>query len=68
MPELSVLYVGACDLANTDKYTVDNVKATFPKDLTKFLEEWPEKPKVRSSLDLKNVGLIGSSRTISGWS
>ena len=41
VPELSVLHVGACDLANTGKYTVANVKKSFFKDVDEFLVQWP---------------------------
>ena len=31
VPEVSVLHVGACDIANTDRYTVANVKVIFQR-------------------------------------
>ena len=44
-PDLSILHVGACDLANTGKYNKDNVKKQFIKDLSYFLREWPRRAK-----------------------
>ena len=41
VPEVTVLHVGACDIANTNRYTRDNVKNLFVSDLVEFLEQWP---------------------------
>ena len=41
VPEVTVLHVGACDIANTDRYTLDNVKGLFFRDLEDFLKQWP---------------------------
>ena len=51
LPELSILHIGACDLANTGKYDKENVKKQFLKDLSHFLREWP----VRARKTLKDV-------------
>ena len=43
VPELSILHVGACDIANTGKYNAGNIKKNFIVDLKNFLTEWPKK-------------------------
>ena len=43
IPRVSVLHVGACDFANTDKYNSTNVKKQFVTNLDHFLEEWTNK-------------------------
>ena len=45
MPELSILHVGACDIANTGKYERETVKKEFLNDLSHFLREWPDRAK-----------------------
>ena len=45
LPEVTILHVGACDLANSGKYEPETVKEQFPKDLSSFLKEWPDKAK-----------------------
>ena len=42
VPELTIVHVGACDLANSGKYNRANAKSQFPIDLSHFLKEWPK--------------------------
>ena len=41
VPEVTVLHVGACDIANTRKYKIDTIKKLFLEDLLHFLKQWP---------------------------
>ena len=41
VPELLVLHAGACDIANKNRYNVDNIKKLFLKDLSDFIKQWP---------------------------
>ena len=45
VPEVSILHVGACELANTNKYTKEGIKTQFTRNLARFLEEWPASAK-----------------------
>ena len=45
VPELSILHVGACELANTNKYTKEKVKTQFTSNLAQFLKEWQTEAK-----------------------
>ena len=49
VPEVTILHVGACDLANSGKYDTKTVKKQFPKDLSSFLRKWQDK--ARESLN-----------------
>ena len=40
VPELSVLHVGACEIAKR-KYTKENIKKEFVTDLSTFIKQWP---------------------------
>ena len=40
VPELSVLHVGACEIAK-GKYTEENIKKLFVTDLSDFIKQWP---------------------------
>ena len=40
VPELSVLHVGACEIAKK-KYTKENIKKLFLTDLSDFINQWP---------------------------
>ena len=50
LPELSILHVGACDIANNGNYEQKTIKRQFINDLAHFLREWP----VRARKTLKN--------------
>ena len=64
VPDLSVLHIGACDLANTDKYTLENVKELFIADLGRFLEEWPKLAKKRLTEQRQKRRLIICMKSI----
>ena len=53
VPEVTVLHVGACDIANTNKYEISNIKKLFLEDLLHFLEQWP----ILAKKQLKGVSL-----------
>ena len=42
IPELTILHLGACDLANTELSTMaDTIRTVFPRKVSEFLEQWP---------------------------
>ena len=43
VPEVTVLHVGACDIANSNKYTIENIKSDLSRDIMDLLTTWPEK-------------------------
>ena len=55
IPELSVLHVGACAIANSGKYKEDNIKTEFIQDLKNFMKEWPEKASQELREDHRSV-------------
>ena len=44
VPELTILHLGACDLANTELSNMgDGIRKVFPRKVSEFLEQWPIK-------------------------
>ena len=42
IPALTILHLGACDLANTELSTMgDTIRTVFPKKVSEFLKQWP---------------------------
>ena len=44
VPELTIVHLGACDLANSELSKMGNeIRTIFPRKLSDFLEKWPIK-------------------------